>query len=134
MSTEVRRAMPAAVSTQNGYDAVNYSMLGLKMVKLPAYDVGTNYITHDHPAIVHKGEEIKPAQYVDVDRAARNETVSLLTRLLASNNTLIKRVEQLTSNQKIDNNALLNSSREIDELLDNISAGGGPLLVKVVTA
>ena len=40
MSTDVRRVMPAAVSTYNGIDAVDYGMLGISMKKVPGYADG----------------------------------------------------------------------------------------------
>ncbi len=40
MSTDVRKVMPAAVSTYNGIDAVDYGMLGISMKKVPGYADG----------------------------------------------------------------------------------------------
>jgi hypothetical protein len=51
--------------------------------KIPGYAVGANYITRDQLALVHRGEQIKPAAYVEQDRKERNETNALLRQLLA---------------------------------------------------
>jgi tape measure domain-containing protein len=51
--------------------------------KIPGYAVGANYIPRDQLALVHRGEQIKPAAYVEQDRKERNETNALLRQLLA---------------------------------------------------
>ena len=56
---------------------------------LPAFAVGTNFISDDMIAQVHRGEEITPRPYVDMQRASRDETNALLARLTASNDTLV---------------------------------------------
>ena len=101
---------------------------------LPAFAVGSNYITHDGPAIVHKGEEITPRPYVDLQRAARDETNALLSRLVQSSSEIKAEVEKLKASQHADAMVLLASTDKTADLLNNVSAGGGPLEVTVVSA
>ncbi len=63
----------AAVAAKAKYDS------------LPSFAVGVNTVPFDMTANIHKGEEIKPAAYVDRERNARDETNALLIRLVASN-------------------------------------------------
>ena len=55
-----------------------------------AYATGSNYIDSDQLAMLHRGETVTPAAYVDRDRTARDETTALLRRLVASNDEMKK--------------------------------------------
>ncbi len=99
---------------------------------LPQFAVGSNYITYDGPAIVHKGEEITPRPFVDLQRAARDETNALLARLVQSSIEIKGEVEKLKASQHADSMAIVASTEKTAELLNDVSAGGGPLEVKVV--
>lgn len=109
-------------SLQNAYEA------------LPSFAIGSNYIQHDGPAYIHAGEEITPRPYVDLQRSARDETNSLLARLVANSTELRAELKTLTENQTKDNAVIKASTQTTAELLDVNTGGGGPMLVKVVTA
>lgn len=50
-----------------------------------SFAVGTNFLERDAVIQAHRGEEIKPRPFVDIDRAAREETNALLRRLTETN-------------------------------------------------
>lgn len=89
MSDEVRRVMPAAVSVgRDGYDRVNYGMLGIQMQKLNSFAVGSNYLPRDMIAQVHEGERIIP-------KADNMELMSRLKSSPAANDALLVEVRAL---------------------------------------
>ena len=49
---------------------------------IPAFASGSNVIPFDMTARIHKGEQIKPAAYVDLDRKEREKTNNLLQQVL----------------------------------------------------
>lgn len=100
---------------------------------LPQFAVGSNYITHDGPAFIHQGEEITPRPFVDLQRAARDETNALLARLVQSSIEIKGEVEKLKDSQHADSMAIVASTEKTADLLNNVSAGGGPLEVTVVS-
>jgi|GEM_PF-3516346 len=57
-------------------------------IKLPSFAVGTGYVPHDMLAQIHQGEEITPRPFVDMQRAARDETNVLLRKLTETNDTM----------------------------------------------
>jgi hypothetical protein len=71
-----------AVALQKQYDTIIGPQLAAAKTTYQSFAVGTNYIPNDMLAQVHKGEEIKPAVFVDKDRQARDETNALLKRLI----------------------------------------------------
>lgn len=120
MADEVKRVMPSAVSHDaSGYDKVNYSMLGLRMQKLSSFDVGTNYLPHDMIAQVHAGEEITPRPYVDMQRAARDETNRLLARLQ-------QEVSLLRKENQAGQVAIAASSQKTSKTLERWNGEGMP--------
>jgi hypothetical protein len=66
-------------SSLTGYELASW----LNEKKLNGYAVGANYIPNDQIALLHRGEEVRPAPYVEKDRAERAETNALLRQLLA---------------------------------------------------
>ena len=53
-------------------------------LKLPSYDVGTDYVPHDQVALIHEGERIIPKQYNNsqyLGQLGNYETNSLLMEL-----------------------------------------------------
>jgi tape measure domain-containing protein len=70
-------------ATSGSYDMLRAGYLA----SIPSFAVGINagILAEDTLMQAHGGEEIKPATYVDRDRAARNETNTLMARLVASN-------------------------------------------------
>ncbi|MBR7792306.1 hypothetical protein KDM87_06810 [Undibacterium sp. FT147W] len=90
-------------------------------VTLPSYDIGTDYVPVDQIAQIHQGERITPAAYNRSD---------------ATNADLVKQMQIL--NEKIDRlvsaaKSSAESNRSTAEVLDNLTGGGGPALVKVVS-
>lgn len=57
-----------------------FGALGLN-VKLPSYDVGTDYVPKDQIAMVHEGERIIPKKYNNSQYMGNDETNSLLIEL-----------------------------------------------------
>lgn len=57
-----------------------FGALGLN-IKLPSYDVGTDYVPKDQIAIVHEGERIIPKKYNNSQYMGNDETNSLLIEL-----------------------------------------------------
>jgi hypothetical protein len=53
----------------------------INSTSIPQFAVGTNSVPYDMTAQIHAGEEITPRPYVDIQRAARDETNMLLSRL-----------------------------------------------------
>lgn len=83
------QARAISVGAQNTMiEAVN-AALGTT-TNIRAYATGSNYIDSDQLAMLHRGETVTPAAYVDRDRTARDETTALLRRLVASNDEMKK--------------------------------------------
>lgn len=79
------QARAISVGAQNTMiEAVN-AALGVA-TNIRAYATGSNFIDRDQLAMLHRGETVTPAPFVDRERAAREETNALLSRLLESNN------------------------------------------------
>ena len=91
------------------------------------YAVGSNYITEDQFAQIHKGEEITPRPYVDMQRAARDETNMLMACLVQSNEELKAEVMQLRKSSDRGNE---NTRRAADTLQGQ---QGVPFLVTIAT-
>jgi len=67
----------------------------LHSMGVPGYAVGVNagILPRDMILQAHGGEEITPRPFVDMQRAARDETNALLTRLVASNDDMKKELK-----------------------------------------
>ena len=120
MSDEVRRVMPSAVSVgADGYDRVNYAALGLRMEKLPSFAVGSNYLPNDMIAKVHKGEEITPAPFVDIQRAARDRGNELLEKVLTA-------IEKLRAENQSGQIAIAGNTQDTYKIIKRWEGGGMP--------
>ena len=91
------------------------------------YAIGSNYIPYDQIANIHQGEEITPRPYVDMQRAARDETNLLMARLVQSNEELKAEVISLRQSSDRGNE---NTRRAADTLQGQ---QGVPFLVTVVS-
>ena len=64
----------------------------LEKLKVPSFDVGTDYVPHDMLAMIHKGERITPAKYNDenwnkeVDMSETNALLESLIEVVSSKN------------------------------------------------
>jgi hypothetical protein len=90
-----------------------------------AFAVGANYIPRDMTARIHKGEEITPRPYVDLQRAARDEANALMARLLSSNESLREEVINLRKTTEEGNK---NTRKTADTLQGQ---QGVPFLVEI---
>lgn len=101
---------------------------------LPSFDVGTNarQITRNTVAQVHANEEIKPAAFVDLDKSAREQTNNLLSRLLASNESLTGQVAALKDAQDKSSGKLVTAAEKTASLLNEVTAGGNAMAVQIV--
>jgi hypothetical protein len=127
MADEVRQVMPGAVSVgRDGFDRVDYRMLGIQMQKLPSFDVGTNFVPRDMVAQIHGGEEITPRPYVDLQRAAREETNALLSRIMATNAEMAKELALLRAEAKASQRELVTNTKETARVLDKFDVDGMP--------
>ncbi len=59
-ATELRRIQGQTAASLEGTGGALVEKYGLKV---PAYDIGTNYVTRDHLALVHEGEAIVPKAF-----------------------------------------------------------------------
>lgn len=128
-------AMANAYAQANGKDAALVRVLELggtpEMLDrlrtlagpLASFDVGSNYIPQDMPALVHRGETITPRPFVDMQKAARDETNRLLARLVSENVELRKDIGLLK--KEVQNN-VKESERTADNL-QAVTAGRGNL-------
>ena len=98
-----------------------------KSLSLPGYAIGTNYLQKDGPIFAHAGEEITPRPFVDMQRAARDETNDLLRRLLASNAELKAEVTAL----KRSNEAGTKAAEKTAETLITVTRGGRAVQTEV---
>lgn len=83
------RALGAMQAAQPGAAATDEEAKRLRLVGVPAFDVGTNYLPSDMLALVHQGERIVPAadnrelmRLVDGGAASNGQMVDLLRRIL----------------------------------------------------
>jgi hypothetical protein len=90
-----------------------------------AFAVGANYIPRDMTARIHKGEEITPRPYVDLQKAARDEANALMARLLSSNESLREEVINLRKTTEEGNK---NTRKTADTLQGQ---QGVPFLVEI---
>jgi hypothetical protein len=98
----------------------------LKSLNIPGFDVGTNYVSNDMLAMVHRGEEITPRPFVDLQRAARDETNSLLDRLVASNAELraeLAEIRKSVSDTATNTNSTAINTQRHTELAEQVVFG-----------
>jgi len=104
-------------TTEDKIKALAYA----KANKLPGFAVGTSYVPYDMPAIVHKGEEITPRPYVDMQRADRERTNALLEQLVDENKKLRVELEQAKD-----------SIKQMADQFDNVTEGGNAMRSEVL--
>ena len=79
------KAINGAIDIINAIPGVNIKKL--KMLDVPSFDVGTNYVPQDMIAQIHKGERIVPAKYNNDDWVGEetdmSETNALLEQLIS---------------------------------------------------
>lgn len=95
--------------------------------KLRGFAVGTNYLPKTMPILAHEGERIIPA-------ADNRELMRKLSSPNESNSVLVAAVERLTAiveRQGAELKRIAESSEHTAGILDDNSAGGGPLLVEI---
>ena len=65
------------------FKAIRNGAIGSDLItaQLNGYDVGTNYVAEDMVAMIHRGEQIKPKAYVDVESQERAKTNELIAGL-----------------------------------------------------
>ena len=100
-----------------------------RSLSLPGYRVGTNAVPFDMTARIHAGEEITPRPFVDMQRAARDETNDLLRRLVASNAELKAEVTAL----KKSNEAGAKAAEKTADTLVNVTRGGRAIQTEAFT-
>ncbi len=99
----------------------------LKKLGIPGFDVGTNSITNDMVAMVHAGEEITPRPFVDLQRAARDMTNDLLSRLLASHGEMraeLALIRQSSAETSTNTRETADSTDEFNNLQLQVVKGG----------
>ena len=68
-----------------------YNPIGIpKIPTIPGYEVGTNYVTHDHIAQIHKGEAIIPEKFNDKKYFGQQNDEETKKLLKEQNNLLMK--------------------------------------------
>lgn len=76
-NTDTSSIKSALTSAFSGYTNI-FKFLG---IKLPSYDVGTDYVPRDQIAMIHEGERIVPKKYNNSRYMGNEETNSLLIEL-----------------------------------------------------
>ena len=76
-NTDTSSIKSALTSAFSGYTNI-FKFLG---IKLPSYDVGTDYVPRDQIAMIHEGERIIPKKYNNSQYMGNAETNSLLMEL-----------------------------------------------------
>jgi hypothetical protein len=89
-----------------------------------SFAVGYNNLPYDAIVQVHKGEDIVPRPYVDLQASSRDETNRLMERLLQSNEALRTEVAGLKASVQEGNKSAKTTA-------DALGAGARPLTVKV---
>jgi hypothetical protein len=90
-------------AAQDAYDSLQHPTT----TSIPGFAVGTSFVTQDMTARIHKGEEITPRPYVDMQRSDRERTNELLAQLVSENQSMRKTVElQQAALDKIEKSSL----------------------------
>ena len=98
----------------------------LAAIRMREFAIGTNYIPHDMVAKVHAGEEIKPAPYVDMERAERTESTRSMRSMVAELTGLRSEVAQLRAEAQSERVALVGTSQRTERILDKWDHIGMP--------
>jgi TP901 family phage tail tape measure protein len=80
-AAQVHNADPIAVGAALGFTKAETEAM-LHQAKVPGYALGSNEIEQDHVALLHKGEQVKPSYYVDLEERVREETNRILGMIL----------------------------------------------------
>ncbi|MBZ2208469.1 phage tail length tape measure family protein [Massilia soli] len=116
-----------ALASGMSLDAARDAFMQSDEYKKPrGFAVGTNYVPANMPAMLHEGERVIPA-------ADNRELMQALRDPNANSQVLAAAVDLLTkavNKLEAANASTSTSSAKVAELLDNISGGGGPLLVE----
>lgn len=95
-----------------------------KANNLPSFDVGINYVPHDMLANIHAGEEITPRPYVDLQRAARDETNQLLGRIASNTSQSVAELQRMVVALVATNEVLTKKVEDMSAQLEAIDATG----------
>lgn len=98
----------------------------VKENNLTPFASGVNSVPRDMPAMLHKGEEVRPAAYVRQDResiAALVDEVAMLRQELAS----------FHSDNSAENRGILVQAASTNSTLDKVTEGGNAMLVATPT-
>ncbi|KQV50061.1 DUF4214 domain-containing protein [Massilia sp. Root335] len=100
---------------------------------LHPFAVGTNFIPEDMPAMVHKGERIIPA-------ADNRELMDRLSNPSSNNDALLAEIKALRVEvqafrqaNSAENQAIAKNTMSTSDTLERVTAGGGPMLVEIVS-
>jgi phage-related minor tail protein len=95
--------------------------------KLHPFAVGTNYVPTDMPALIHAGERIIPA-------ADNRELMARLNRPVEQSSVQaadLQAIRSLLEQIFISNSRAADGAVRTADIIERVSAGGGPLLVRV---
>jgi hypothetical protein len=97
-----------------------------QLAVMPSFAVGINSVPYDTLAQVHAGEEIKPAPYVDMERAERTESTRSMRSMVAELAGLRNEVSQLRTEAQSERVALVGTSQRTERILDKWDHIGMP--------